>query len=390
MKIRAAKNEKTNQPGFSLDITIDNVRYRRWFPTREKLNRFIRHKEDERDARRDGLPNRSRQRITLLQLIEKFLADDLATSKTHNYQLALKRSATAFAASVGDADLPITKITQQHLRDFVITIKGQKDHGDGTTANYYRQVQTILRAARDLFPAELANYQPPAIKLGRLGINQKQFREHVLSPTELRAIYEALQTEQRYHRETRAAANFRRAHAADFFALLFLTLKRQNELLSLTWQDVSFEMKTIGFKLTKTKDYQVLPMSPLVCSILERRKASGYDQPFPAHNCEKRYAAFRRASRAANVPYGEKTPNGYVPHDLRHTAGSYLVHAGIDPVTVGVLLGHQLGDGSTPVYLHASPTTLKRAMLKASELWQEYCQETDGAKSDKRPVSAAF
>lgn len=380
MNIWQEKNKKTKQDGWCLDVTIDCVRYRRWFPNRDALNRFVKHKQDEQQERRDGVPNKKKSRVTLLQLIAAFLADDLVTSKTKNYQGALQRSVLSFAALIGDADIFVSEIKAQHLKDFLTWV--HKGHSNGSTLNYYRHVMTMLRAASDLFPDALNGYQPPALNLRRLGLDLKhKHRERILTAEEMRKVYQALRSEKPYHREARKAAKWRREHGADFFALLFLTLKRQNEIISLTWQDVSFDLGTIGFKITKTKDYQVLPMSPEVRAILQRRKESGHARPFPAHNCEMRYAAFRRASNAANVPYGEKTPSGYVPHDLRHTAGSYLVHAGIDPVTVGVLLGHQLGDGSTPHYLHASPATLQQAMLKAGELWQTYLHGEAAASS---------
>ena len=65
------------------------------------------------------------------------------------------------------------------------------------------------------------------------------------------------------------------------------------------------------------------------------------------------FVAARDAARLSHVRF----------HDLRHTAASWLINAGVDLYTVGRILGH-----STPLttqrYAHLSHASLKRAMAK--------------------------
>jgi site-specific recombinase XerD len=50
-------------------------------------------------------------------------------------------------------------------------------------------------------------------------------------------------------------------------------------------------------------------------------------------------------------------------HDLRHTAASHLVMAGVDLRTVGAILGHK-DPKVTQRYAHLAPEHLKEAMEK--------------------------
>lgn len=66
--------------------------------------------------------------------------------------------------------------------------------------------------------------------------------------------------------------------------------------------------------------------------------------------------AFRAARKAAGLPHVKF-------HDLRHTAASWLINAGVDLFTVGKILGHS-SPTTTQRYAHLSHGTLAKAIRK--------------------------
>lgn len=89
----------------------------------------------------------------------------------------------------------------------------------------------------------------------------------------------------------------------------------------------------------------------------------GDDHVFPApeggpwDDTNFRRRVFTPAVKAAGVPYG-------TPHDMRHTAASWLVQAGVDLYRVQALLGHEKPT-TTQRYAHLAPD----AFDKIREAW---------------------
>ena len=67
------------------------------------------------------------------------------------------------------------------------------------------------------------------------------------------------------------------------------------------------------------------------------------------------HKAFLRARRKAGLPHVK-------PHDLRHTAASWLINQGVDLLTVARILGDELQ--SAQRYAHLAQGTLRRAMAR--------------------------
>ena len=55
------------------------------------------------------------------------------------------------------------------------------------------------------------------------------------------------------------------------------------------------------------------------------------------------------------------------PHVLRHTAAMRLLHAGVDPSTIALWLGHE-GAETTQIYVHADQTIKERALARTAPL----------------------
>lgn len=143
---------------------------------------------------------------------------------------------------------------------------------------------------------------------------------------------------------------------------------RQGELLALTWGDVDLDRETLTFTRTKNGEPRVVRMSQTVKATIEDlprglpaarvfRNQSGS----PIHRDGLTWS-FRRAVRLAGL-------EGFRFHDLRHSAASFLVQAGVPLNTVREILGHR-SLGMTLRYAHLAPDHQADAVAAMDALGQ--------------------
>jgi len=136
---------------------------------------------------------------------------------------------------------------------------------------------------------------------------------------------------------------------------------RKSEILSLTWSQVFPTKSYVVLEDTKNNERRSVPLNQTAISVLkEVGNIRRLDVPHVFYNpvTGKRWAdiqhTFQRACRAAQV-------QNFRFHDLRHTAASYLVMAGVGLATVKEILGHKTIE-MTLRYSHLSPEhTIKAA-----------------------------
>ncbi len=68
--------------------------------------------------------------------------------------------------------------------------------------------------------------------------------------------------------------------------------------------------------------------------------------------------AFRALIKAAGIPDKQPThdcpkPGQWHPHEMRHSAGSYMDHMGVPPKRIASILGHDGTRTTETVYIHA-------------------------------------
>lgn len=114
---------------------------------------------------------------------------------------------------------------------------------------------------------------------------------------------------------------------------------RKGEILTLTWEDVDFEnnILTVKHTISKSKKAKVIPISSKVRKLLLEQKlksgGSGYVFTFEGKPIRDVRRAFERACRRASI-------YGFRFHDLRHTAATRMIEAGVSIVAVSRVLGH--------------------------------------------------
>ena len=160
------------------------------------------------------------------------------------------------------------------------------------------------------------------------------------------------------------------SHLQQVVLVALNTGMRRSEILSLRWDQVDLGKETIRVERTKSGRPRFIPINSLLLSVLDtlRRQNGQSEFVFPDSKTEKPIknvkTSFKAACKKAQI-------KGLRFHDLRHTAASRMVEAGIDLVTVSKILGHSTIQ-MTMRYAHPTPENMRRAVevLAQDELFR--------------------
>jgi integrase len=141
--------------------------------------------------------------------------------------------------------------------------------------------------------------------------------------------------------------------------LLLLTGARVGELLKAEWKDVDLARRAWFIPDTKTGKPRHVPLSKDAIALIQqlpRFKSCPYLVPNP--QTRKPFVSIKRAWQTARALAGLHDVR---IHDLRHSAASFMINAGIDLYAVGHVLGHA-DHKSTMRYSHLANDTLLAAV----------------------------
>lgn len=161
-----------------------------------------------------------------------------------------------------------------------------------------------------------------------------------------------------------------------FFKLMIATCTRKQELLSLTWKQISEH----GIELGKTKNGapHFIAMTPFIHGLLQKLKS---DSPwvFPnetdptkqRNTVDKAWQRIRKRAELDDVRI----------HDLRRTGASLRLQAGESLDVVGKMLNHKCRD-TTEGYAYLSDQNVKHAFERHSAMIAQYFSEepTDASR----------
>ncbi len=184
----------------------------------------------------------------------------------------------------------------------------------------------------------------------------------------------------------KAASNER---LGDLYKLAIMTGMRQGELLALHWTDVDWKNRALSVRHTLTIDEKGEPqrtdtktaksrrridLSNDAVAILrhqerrvfgERLRAQPWVFPAvgggPLRKEQVQRGPLRRILKAAGLPRIRF-------HDLRHTAATLLLSAGVHPKVVQEMLGHSSIEVTLDLYSHVTPTMQRHAADKLASL----------------------
>jgi integrase len=148
----------------------------------------------------------------------------------------------------------------------------------------------------------------------------------------------------------------------ELIAFALNTGMRMEEILSLSWQQVSIQRRTATILRSKNGEKRTIPLNHAVLTLLQKKskvrylscsfvfptpRGTKYDQG----NVRRAFIATRKKAGIADLRF----------HDLRHTFATRLVQKGADLYKVQKLLGHK-----TPImtqrYAHHFPESLRDAV----------------------------
>lgn len=170
---------------------------------------------------------------------------------------------------------------------------------------------------------------------------------------------------ERYLNADEAARLFKALEASEnpqlkaIVGLLLLTGARKRELLNAQWQHVDLNRRAWFIPTTKTGKPRHVPLSQAAMDIIESLpRFDGCPWLLPNPKTRKPYDTVKRAWETAREAAGLP---GLRIHDLRHSAASFMINAGIDLFAVGRILGHA-DHQSTMRYSHLANDTLMAAV----------------------------
>jgi integrase len=141
--------------------------------------------------------------------------------------------------------------------------------------------------------------------------------------------------------------------------LLLLTGARKMELLRAKWEHVDLERRSWHIPDSKTGKARYVPLSqPAIDLIGQLPKFGNCPWLLPNPDTKEPFVDIKRAWDTARKEAGLQ---GLRIHDLRHSAASLMVNAGIDLFAVGRILGHA-DHQSTMRYSHLANDTLLAAV----------------------------
>lgn len=195
--------------------------------------------------------------------------------------------------------------------------------------------------------------------------NPEYSRERFLQPDELPKFFKSLAME---HNAT----------IRDYVLLSLLTGARRENVLSMRWDQVSFERKEWRIPRTKNGDPQTVPLTEEAMQVLTGRVDNGSPFVFPGsgktgHLAEPRKGWERILERAG-------IENLRI-HDLRRTLGSWQARTGASLVIVGKSLGHK-SPQATAVYSRLDLDPVRRSVETATSAMLEAA----GVKKTAQPL----
>jgi integrase len=242
----------------------------------------------------------------------------------------------------------------------------------GLSSRTVRYAHTVLRSAlRQAIRWRLMLQDPTdGAQLPRLGRREM----HVLNAEQARSFLEAAL----------------KTHYGPVFAVALTTGMRPSEYLGLKWQDVDWDRGTVGVVRTlekvkggwrfadtkRDRSRRVIKLQEWVLEKLKGlhagRRRSKYDMPEAADlvfttpegrpiYSDKLAQRFKAILREAGLPAMRL-------YDLRHTAATLALSAGVPPKVVAEQLGHASAAFTLDVYSHLLPHMQDEAAMKVEQV----------------------
>jgi len=147
-------------------------------------------------------------------------------------------------------------------------------------------------------------------------------------------------------------------HLKPILIVALNTGMRRGEVLGLRWSDIDFVNYNMHVKNTKSGKDRIVPMNSLVAATLKKQDMSSeFVFPHP----QRKNKALKDVSYSLKTACDKCGIEKLRFHDLRHTAATFMVQAGVDLVTIKEILGHSTIQ-MTMIYCHSSQEAKRKAV----------------------------
>jgi integrase len=253
------------------------------------------------------------------------------------------------------------------------------------------RVRSVVNALRSLYrwaqDRELADTDPAArVRLPAMGARA---RERVATPAEFAMLLDALKlpTEDERRKGITREPESVIADALPF-ALAGYATARHQEIRVLDWRHVDLELNAIELAADEEGrkpggSWRVVPLvKPLRAMV--RRAWSAQGRPKRGKVCPPRHRSRSGMLQLAGVQKHARKrwrEHGLEPiglHEARHTAATWLDHAGVSPKVVSQLMGHKTPEyqpGAASITLRRYTHTLPGEIERARDLLDAFLAE---------------
>ena len=295
------------------------------------------HKIETNIRENINFPKRAVQKMTVADLIDKFIAYELPKRKP-KAQKEMLRALNWYKNEIGH--LYLLKISKSNLvecRDKLakkkkevpminVKVKITEETVSPATVNHYMAyMQVVFSYAVEELDIMSAN---PMAKVKKLSANNKRTRY-----LELEEIQKLL--------------NACRQESYELFLCVLIALladARKSEILKLTWQNVDFEHKMLYFLERKNGENIGVPMHEYLYEELQN-----YKKQSKLRRLKNDYVFSNEDGKPREYIIGKMFPRivkscglkDFRFHDLRHTAASWQAMSGVSQPITQKILGHK-------------------------------------------------
>lgn len=285
--------------------------------------------EDVQESRHEAKKLEAREGLTLTRFLDEHYQDYLIALNPRTANQSFNSIKNTFA-HLGDKRL--SDITARDIQEWY-TQKRKQGRAPATMSRTFMSFKAALTRAVEW--ELLDSHSLDKVKL----VTEDNTRVRYLSSEEESALLTALD-----ERNDRLRTSGSEKLYSDFIKPLVITAintgARKSELLSLSWEDVSFENRylTVKAENAKSKKTRRIPLNDTVFNLLSKWRAQNPSQIYvftPNHRdsaplIQYPWQCLLKAADITNFRF----------HDLRHHFASKLVTNGVDLNTVRELLGH--------------------------------------------------
>ena len=178
------------------------------------------------------------------------------------------------------------------------------------------------------------------------------------------------------------------SHLKPILIIALNTGMRRGEILGLRWESIDFNKGLIYIKDSKSGKPREVYMNGIIFEALKELPQNSeyvfYNQDTQNHITDVK-KSFKTACKNAGI-------KSIRFHDLRHTAATKMVEAGVDLVTVSKILGHS-SIMMTMRYAHLGEKTMRAAAEKLGQIYEQTRQKVDIPTEEvivKKPAKRLF